>query len=438
MLPEETTPKPTKEFEDANRKLLDEIAELQQVERRMAENQAFIQQIVETSPYLLYIYNLVDRKIEFANQELSRMLGYSSEDLLQFGDEVIARILHPDDLPSAIEHHLKLRGVSTDASLDLTFRARHRNGSWLWLRSRDVPFSRSDDGKVIKILSVVEDVSDKVHREKARELRANQLKQAQRMEAISSLAGGIAHDFNNILAAILGYAELSLLELPDGHPVRSHTDEIVKAGNRAKELVKQIQAFTRQECMDKIPVKFDTVLEEAIKLIRSNLPRGVEIHIDLGRGSGRILADPPQIYQALLNLCINAVQAMEGEGCLDIQLRDRVFCKEDPVLPTGRKPGDYLQLTIRDNGHGIAKKHLDCIFDPYFTTRKFGKGCGMGLAIVAGIIKNHNGFIRVESSPGHGAAFHLFPLRRRTDRTFARNRRGRSADGSRTHSCRRR
>ncbi len=400
--------KHTKELEHTNEKLRAEIEESRQVERRLTENQAFIHHVVEASPQLLYIYNLVDCKNEYANRELTRTLGYNREDLRQYGDDVIARILHPDDLPSAIEHHAKLREAQTDRPLDLIYRARHRNGSWRWLRSRDVPFARSEDGKVMKILGVIDDVTDYVHSEKAKEQRSKQLKQAQRMEAISSMAGGIAHDFNNILAAILGYAELAQLELADDNPVRSRIDEIVKAGNRAKELVKQIQAFSRRECMDKVAVKFTAALDEAIKLIRATLPKGVEIHTEIRQCDGSILADPSQIYQALLNLCTNAVQAMEGKGRLEIQLHTRIFGPDDPSLSPSYPPGSYLQLTIADNGHGIAKEYLERIFDPYFTTREFGKGSGMGLAIVAGIIKNHDGFIRVESSPRQGTAFHLF------------------------------
>jgi PAS domain S-box-containing protein len=397
-----------RQLEQSNRELKREISERTRIEHQLQESQKFIQQIIETTPNLIYIYNLVERKNEYANRELTDILGYSPEDVIELDSKLLDNLLHPDDIPAAVAHHEKLRSADSDNPVEITYRARHRNGSWRWLRSRELPFARSADDKVTKILGLAEDITESIKAEQTRKRYEQRLRQTQKMEAIGTLAGGFAHDFNNILAAILGYADLARLDLDEKSLSHQQIGEVIKAGHRARELVSQILAFTRQEHLGRIPVQLSKTLQETVALIRTSMPEAIEITTDIEQKTGNILADPTQIHQIVQNLCNNAAQSMNLQGRLDVKLRIRKFSDEELSAHPYSVPGNYLQLSISDTGAGIASEHLDRVFDPYFTTRDIGKGSGMGLAIVAGIMKSHDGFIEVESESGKGTTFNLY------------------------------
>jgi len=236
----------------------------------------------------------------------------------------------------------------------------------------------------------------------------SQLRQSQKMEAIGTLAGGIAHDFNNILMAILGYAELGLRGLDPGSPVRNKFKAISKAGDRARELVAQILAFSRAETQAAAPVRVDMILKEALKLLRPAIPSTIEIqqHID---SKCTILGDPTRVHQVIMNLCTNAYQAMYSSGgTLKISLT--LVKIEDETAATAVRliSGDYIKLAVSDTGCGISPENLARIFDPYFTTKEKGKGTGLGLSVVQGIVKSHKGTILVNSEVGTGTEFIVY------------------------------
>ncbi len=398
----------TRELEQSNRDLKREVTERARIEKQLQESQKLIQQIIETTPNLIYIYNLVARKNEFANRKLTEILGYSAEDIVELDADLLETLLHPDDISAAIAHHNKLRSADSDLPITITYRARHRDGTWRWLRCRELPFARSADNKVTKILGLAEDITESVKAEQTRKLYEQRLRQSQKIEAIGTLAGGISHDFNNILAAILGYADLARLDLEENSHPYQHIGEVIKAGHRAKELVNRILTFTRQEHLGKIPVQLGTLLQETVALIRKQMPATIEVKTDINPQSGNILADPGQIHQMVQNLCNNAAQSMNQQGTLVMKLRSREFSDEDMITHPYSLPGTYQHLSITDTGTGIAQEHLERIFDPYFTTRNMGEGSGMGLAVVAGIVKSHDGFIEVESKTGTGTTFNLY------------------------------
>ena len=234
-----------------------------------------------------------------------------------------------------------------------------------------------------------------------------QLRQAQKMEAIGTLTGGITHDFNNILAAIIGYTDLAIIDIPDGSKARYNLLEAKKAIRRAKELVNQILTFSRQSEQKLIPVKISIIIKEALKLLRASLPTTIEIHKHIERDTGTIKADPTQVHQVLMNLCTNAGHAMRenGGGILDVRLRNVSISKKSEI---DLDPGPYVKLTVSDTGHGITPDVLERIFDPYFTTKEKGEGTGLGLSLVHGIVKDHGGTITVESEPEKGTTFHIF------------------------------
>ncbi len=251
-----------------------------------------------------------------------------------------------------------------------------------------------------------------------------QLIQAQKMEAIATLAGGIAHDFNNILGAILGNADLLLYRIPSrqdmnstpaGDPgitlqdVRVNLQAIKKAGNRAKELVSQILTFSRQTQTQRRNVLVTPVIKEAIKLLRASLPANIEINFTLDKNIDHIYADLTRVHQVFMNLCTNAAQAMkEKGGQLNISLRSIEAGPEELKRYPELQPGRYVALAVRDTGHGMSKEVMNRIFDPFFTTRAVGEGTGMGLAVIHGIVSAHDGVINVQSEQGKGSVFTVF------------------------------
>ncbi|MGD9366699.1 MAG: ATP-binding protein [Desulfobacteraceae bacterium] len=234
-----------------------------------------------------------------------------------------------------------------------------------------------------------------------------QLQQAQKMEAIGTLAGGIAHDFNNILSAVVGFTELSLFDVPKDSTLASNLKQVLSAAQRAKALIGQILTFSRQTTPEIRPVQMEMIIQEALKLLRASLPPSVEIKQDL-QSHAYVMADPTQLHQVVMNLCTNAGQAMVTEGgILEIGLQDKEIGAEDAETHKGLAPGSYLEMTVRDSGYGMTTDTMDRIFDPFFTTKEKGEGTGMGLAVVHGIVANCRGDISVSSQVGEGTTFRV-------------------------------
>ncbi|VAX19027.1 hypothetical protein MNBD_NITROSPINAE03-914, partial [hydrothermal vent metagenome] len=237
----------------------------------------------------------------------------------------------------------------------------------------------------------------------------SQYRQSLKMQAIGVLAGGIAHDFNNILSAIIGYTDLTMDKLPEGSRERDNLGEVMKAGRRAKDLVKQILTFSRQDDQEKKPVELYLIVKETLKLLRASVPSTIKMKEDIDPDSGSVLADATQMSQVVMNLCSNAEFAMrEKGGELIVSLRevdvDNELAKNNPSL-SDRK---LIKFSITDEGYGIDSATIERIFDPFFTTKKAGEGTGLGLAAVHGIVTSHGGAITVKSKPGHGATFDVY------------------------------
>lgn len=234
------------------------------------------------------------------------------------------------------------------------------------------------------------------------------LRQAHKMEAIGTLAGGISHDFNNILAAIIGYTDLSLVHEKCHDDIRRNLEQVKNAGNRAKDLVSQILAFSRTEEVVENPIDIAPIMKEAMKLLRATIPSSISIEADIPEELGKVFIDPTRIYQLLMNLCTNAAHAMQtGEGTLSVRFSP-IAAYRLPGDAERSKSKDWLVLSVGDTGTGINKEDRARIFDPYFTTKEKGEGTGLGLAMVHAIVRSCGGTIKVESTPGQGSVFHLF------------------------------
>ncbi|MCF8085000.1 MAG: response regulator, partial [Deltaproteobacteria bacterium] len=266
-------------------------------------------------------------------------------------------------------------------------------------------------GRINGLIGTILDISERKRAEEQRAQLETQLRRSQKMEAIGTLAGGIAHDFNNILMPLLLNAEMALEDLPEASPLKTNLQEVLKAGNRARDLVKQILAFSRQNQEQRSPLHVGPIVKEALKLLRSTLPSTIEIRqeMDITPGRDTIRADPTQIHQVLMNLCTNAFHAMQDQGgTLTVGLTHVPIGDDaDPAL-RGLNPGTYVKLTVGDTGGGMSPDIRDRIFEPYYTTKGKGEGTGLGLSVVHGIVKSHKGAVRVESEPGKGTTFQVF------------------------------
>jgi PAS domain S-box-containing protein len=309
---------------------------------------------------------------------------------------------HPDDLGPVREALAEyLRGGSR--SFKVEYRVRHHSGSWHWYRQRGIAV-RDARGRPTRMAGSMEDITDRKNADVERDRLEAQLRQAQKLEAIGTLAGGIAHDFNNILAAILGYGEMAMKDAAEGSSQRRHIEAAVSAGMRAKSLVERILAFSRSGIGERVPVHVQSVVHEALDQLGASVSSGITIERRLVCGDAAVLGDPTQVHQVVMNLCANAVQAMRSQGTLQVTLEQ--VREDEPQSMTGPLPaGNYVRLRVCDNGSGISPQVLERIFDPFFTTKAVGVGTGLGLSLVHGIVTDLGGGIHVLSEVGVGSTF---------------------------------
>ena len=267
----------------------------------------------------------------------------------------------------------------------------------------------SDDITLLRIVGEI--FANALERKRAETEHAElemQLRQAQKLEALGTLAGGIAHDFNNILGAVLGYSEMAMTALPAHSRPRQYVQQVMTAGQRAKAVVDQILTFSRRGHHERQPVLVQPLIKETIELLRASLPTTIAIRLCLTAKDITVLGDPTQIHQLVMNLCTNAAQAMEGSGILDITLNTAEIAK-DSVLSHGTlMAGHHVRFTVKDTGHGMDEATVERIFDPFFTTKAAGSGTGLGLSTVHGIVADHGGTINLLSRPGDGSTFEIY------------------------------
>ncbi len=336
-----------------------------------------------------------DGTIQYVNPAFERLTGYSRAEAIGKTPRLIQSGKHDEAFYRELWETLTRGDVWTGR-----FTNRAKSGL-LTEEEATISAIRDSRGTTINYVSVARNVTHEVELER-------KLRQAQKMEAIGTLAGGIAHDFNNMLSPILGYAELAMAEVDPRSELYFSLSEISAAGKRASELVQQILAFGRRSEQDRVPVHISSILKEALRLLRGSLPSTIQIRQDI-RSCAPVMADSTEIHQVIMNLCTNAYHAMrEHGGTLTVSLVDLSIRDIAEGEPKGISVGDYVQLSIEDTGHGMDQKTLERIFEPYFTTKRVGEGTGLGLATVHGIVQSHLGKVVVDSTLGEGTRFTLY------------------------------
>ncbi len=409
----------------SNEKLQKEITKRKSAEKAVRESESLFKSLGENAPDIIYILNM-EGLLTYVNPAWERILGHKKEKVI---GKYLVDYARKEDAKGYFRTFERIRDRE-ETIADATLSLLDSEGSIRLFKASCSPNFNSE-GEIIGVVGVLKDITQQ------RQLEV-QLQQSQKMEAIGTLAGGITHDFNNILGAILGYTELAILDSKNESKIGQHLEKIQEAGHRARDLVNQILAFSRQTKQKRFPLQLSSIVKEALKMIRASLPSTIEIRQNIQADQSTVEADPTQIHQVLMNLCTNAAHAMqENGGILEIGIQNMDFgiCSAD--FEKGKKmstsvghtsdskgranqisesqidyldilPGPYLKLTVRDTGIGITQDILSRIFDPYFTTKEKAHGTGLGLSVVHGIIKSHGGSITVESEPGQGTTFHVY------------------------------
>jgi PAS domain S-box-containing protein len=335
--------------------------------------------------------------------ELEAMFGLTAASY-DSGFKSWKELVHPEDWPAVSEELLRANETGNVAT---EYRVVHHSGAVRWLQAKGKMLFDAG-GKPVRMIGFMLDVTDRHEAEDELRRLEKQLRQAQRLEAMGTLAGGIAHDFNNILGAILGYGEMALRDAPRGSRLRRDLDSINAAGERGRALVERILAFSRSGMSERVAVHVEKIVRESIDLLSASLPPGVTVATDLRAGRAAIRGDPTQVHQVVMNLATNGVQAMTSGGLLRVLL-DTVRVDSPRIATTGTvAAGDYVRLKVTDRGSGIPTGILDRIFDPFFTTKEVGVGTGLGLSLVHGIVTEVGGAIDVETAPGSGSVFTVY------------------------------
>ncbi|MGD2091194.1 MAG: ATP-binding protein [Candidatus Aminicenantes bacterium] len=385
-------------------KLQQEVNERKQAQEALKESEEKYRRLVDNS--LVGIYISRADVVKFCNRKFAEIFGYhgpeeilgkpmeelvTKESWQRLNRENNLKNVSESNAKGAIPRRYELNGI-------------RRNGTIFQIEVFVSPITVQDRPALEGILM---DITDRKRAEQERQKLKEQLRQAQKMESLGTLAGGIAHDFNNILSAIIGYTELTFRIVPEESKAKSNLKQVLAASDRAKELIKHILTFSRNSEKERKPIWLNKVVDDVLKLMRSTLPTTIEIRQHIPKMENPVLANKSEIHQVLMNLCTNAGHAMRKKGgVLQVKLKE-IKVEHGAVGRIHLEPGTYQQLTVSDTGHGMTPETLEQIFEPYFTTKK-GKGTGLGLSVVHGIVKSYGGNITVYSEPGIGTTFHIF------------------------------
>ncbi|MBL9214062.1 MAG: PAS domain-containing protein [Opitutaceae bacterium] len=383
--------------EQARRALLGVLEDEQRAGRKLRESEERFRQLAENINEVFWVTDLAKQAMLYISPAYERIWGRTCASLYAEPRTWIDAI-HPEDRDAVI---LAATEKQARGEYDEVYRIVRPDGAIRWIHDRAYPIADAA-GRVYRIVGTAEDIT------RHRELES-QLRQAQKMEALGTLAGGIAHDFNNILGGIIGYAELARLRVKGDRQTADHLTALLQGAHRAAALVRQILAFSRRQEQQRILVQLRHVVDEPLKLLRASLPSSIELVQSHDADLPAILADPTQIHQVVMNLGTNSWHAMRhGPGRLEVRIERRQVDAARAAAVANLRAGDYVCLSVRDTGHGMDHATLERIFEPFFTTKAPGEGTGLGLSAVLGIVQGHDGAIQVQSAPDTGTTVEIY------------------------------
>jgi two-component system, cell cycle sensor histidine kinase and response regulator CckA len=366
--------------------------QLYRVRKQIAGREELFRLITENAADMIAVVDGSGKRL-YNSPSYQKILGYSPEELRETkGLEQI----HPDDREKVQEAAIEAKRSGVGRSVE--YRIRHKDGHWVPLEST-ASVVRSRTGEVEKLVIVNRDITERKDLEK-------KLLLAQKLEAIGRLSGGVAHDFNNLLGVILGYSEELQKHIPPDDPYREAVDEIQNAGKRAAALTQQLLAFSRKQVFESQVLDLKTIVAEAVKMLERLIGEDITLEIVPSQGIGEVKADRCQIERVILNLAVNAREAMPQGGKVTIEMADVELDETSPTIHKCATPGPYVMLCVTDTGCGMDAELQSHIFEPFFTTK--GQGTGLGLATVYGVIKQSGGYISVDSAPGKGTSFKIY------------------------------
>ncbi len=372
------------------------------IEAVQASEERF-RQMAENIREIFYMSDPKQPAVLYVSPAYEEIWGRSCSSLYKQPRSFLDAVLPEDRERVAAAHAKQLQGELTHEE----YRISRPNGEIRWIWDSSFPI-KDDTGEVYRIAGIAEDISERKRAEEALRKSEDQLRKAQRMEAVGRLAGGVAHDFNNMLTAIIGTAELAMLELHRDHPVRRDLKEIKQTADRAASLTRQLLAFARQQIIAPGVLNLNDLITNLDKMLRRLIGEDIELIITPAPDIGSIKVDAGQIEQVIVNLAVNARDAMPAGGKLVVETTNFTVVPEFAAQHPGLMPGEYVILAVSDSGLGMTEEVKARLFEPFFTTKEVGKGTGLGLATCYGIIKQNRGYIQVESEVGHGSTFRLY------------------------------
>ncbi len=382
----------------------DIIKKKKQAEEARDVHRTYLKALLDSTPDAIVTHDNTGTIIDI-NRRFTEMFGYLREESI--GKKISTLMALNNKKKESIS--ICSRAAKGEKIKIETVRA-HKKGKEIDVLLNCAPIIK--DEKQIGIYAIYHDIAEQKKAEHEKKKLEEQLIQAQKMEAIGTLAGGIAHDFNNILGIIMGYSDITMEQPEDPEFVKKNLQYIMKASDRAKNMVKQILAFSRKSEQTMQSIKIGEIIKETINFLRSSIPTTIEIRSNIEDDLESIMGNPTQINQVLMNLCTNAAQAIGNEGgVIEINLKEYIVESKNSTFPDLQQ-GKYQQLSISDTGCGMDKETIARVFEPYFTTKNDIDGTGLGLAVVYGIVKSHNGEIETDSKPGEGSTFNIyFPVK---------------------------